>query len=138
MPYKDKEKERERQRLKHIKYKEKDNERNRKYRENNIEKERERGRVNYNKNKENIRERHSKYNKTENGKKSLTISNWKYRGLVDDYEMVYEKYMMAIFCDICECVLDQDNMSVKCMDHCHNSGLFRNIVCKYCNFHICK
>lgn len=104
--------------------------------------------------------RHSKYRKTEKGKetkkknldnfrktdkykeythtdlfiKSRTISSWISQGLfIDNYDEIYERYSMAIFCDICECVLDQDNKSKKCMDHDHDTGIFRNILCKACN-----
>jgi hypothetical protein len=97
----------------------------------------------YKKNQEIIREkeneRKSKYKKTERGKKSTCKTNWKKRGLnMENFEEIYERYRMAIFCDICECVLDGIGYNQKCMDHDHETGEFRNIVCRGCNIHICK
>ena len=119
------------------------------YRENNIEKRKEYKKKWREDNKEKEREYQKKWrtdnkDKQKNYNKIYYIKNtekeikrvWKNRGLIDDYEMVYERYSMAIFCDICECVLDQCTKSVKCMDHCHKTGLFRNIVCRNCNFKI--
>jgi hypothetical protein len=103
------------------------------YRKNNKEKEHNRH-INYRNNyPDKCKESSKKYRKTEKGIKSQTINRWKFKGLIDDYEMVYERYSMAIFCDECECVLDQCEKSVKSMDHCHTTGLFRNILCRSCN-----
>ena len=86
-------------------------------------------------------ERKLKYTKTEKGQKTTFKANWKYFGLnMENFEEIYERYKMAIFCDICECVLNVEgnDKTRKCMDHCHLTGEFRNIVCNYCNVHICK
>ena len=91
----------------------------RKYCKNNIEKE---------------RKRKKKYSQSENGTKSKIIANWKYQGLItDDYHKVYERFEYTLFCDECRCDLDQCTKSVKCMDHDHSTGLFRNILCRSCN-----
>jgi len=80
-----------------------------------------------------------KYKQTEKGKKLITKCSWKSRGLnMENFEEIYERYTMAIFCDICECVLEGNGRNRKCMDHDHDNGEFRNIVCSYCNIHICK
>ena len=77
--------------------------------------------------------------KTENGKKLERKNKWKGRGLnMENFEEIYERYTMAIFCDICECVLEGNGRNKKCMDHCHLTGEFRNIVCNWCNVNICK
>jgi len=79
------------------------------------------------------------YCKTEQGIKKNIKGNWKFRGLnMENFEEIYERYKMAIFCDICECVLEGTGRNKKCMDHCHITGEFRNVVCHYCNLHICK
>ena len=84
-------------------------------------------------------ERKLNYTKTENGKKTTLKATWKYYGLnMENFEEIYERYINAIFCDICECVLEGNGRNKKCMDHDHDTGEFRNIVCNYCNIHICK
>ena len=90
---------------------------------------------------EKYKEYKKEYLKSEKGKKKTIKARWKHSGLnMDNFEEIYERYEMAIFCDICECVLNVEGNynSTKCMDHCHITGEFRNIVCNYCNLHICK
>ena len=80
-----------------------------------------------------------KYRKTEIGKKNTLKDCWKSRGLnMENFEDIYERYTMAIFCDICECVLEGKGNTKKSMDHDHDTGDFRNIVCHLCNSTICK
>jgi len=87
--------------------------------------------------KEKKRIRDKKYK--EINKKETLKNLWKGRGLnMENFEEIYERYTMAIFCDICECVLEGIGRNKKCMDHCHLTGEFRNVVCFYCNIHICK
>jgi len=67
-------------------------------------------------------------------KKTEKINDWKHKGLIDDYEMVYERYINTIHCDLCNVELTTGVSKFgKCMDHCHISGKFRNVVCKTCN-----
>ena len=73
------------------------------------------------------------YYQTDNYDKVKRISKWKYRGLIDNYDKVYERYEYTLFCDECRCDLDQCTKSLKCMDHDHTTGLFRNILCNTCN-----
>ena len=84
----------------------------------------------------------NEYYQSENGKKSKTKDSWKRRGLnMENFDEIYKRYTMAIFCDICECVLEDGKpmkRNTKCMDHCHITGEFRNIVCSWCNTQICK
>ena len=92
-----------------------------------------------NKNREKKQEINKIYRKTETGKKSICRDNWKRGGLnMENFEEIYQRYKDAIFCDICECVLEGIGYNQKCMDHDHDSGDFRNIVCRGCNIHICK
>ncbi len=81
----------------------------------------------------------NKYLKTEKGIKSKTKTRWKRYGMnMENFEEIYIRFRDAIFCDICECVLEGNGRNMKCMDHDHDTGEFRNIVCNYCNVSICK
>ena len=78
-----------------------------------------------------------KYRQTEKGKKFNRIRNWKRRGIIsDDYDKLYEKYLTTTHCELCNVELIENRYSVpnrRCLDHCHHSGLVRNIVCQGCN-----
>jgi hypothetical protein len=91
----------------------------------------------YEKNREKRIKQKKKYNQTEEGIKSRRISHWKSSGLIcDDYNELYNHYLKNVFCDYCKIKLtyDKNNTSTtKCMDHCHETGLFRNILCHSCN-----
>lgn len=131
---------------------EKLNEKSRKWKADNLERSREISRkgqrVYYGKNQESCclyskkyreenpekaKESCKKYASTDAGKKVHKISQWKQRGLLGDYDKIYERYEYTLFCDECKCDLDQCNSSIKCMDHCHTTGFFRNVLCKSCN-----
>ncbi len=126
-------KEKAREYYENNKNKEKLLERNRLWKENNKEKISEQQRKYRKDNKEKLREANKNYSKTDDGIKSHRISKWKQRGLVDNFDKVYERWEYTLFCDLCRCDLDQCNKSKKCMDHDHASGLFRNILCHVCN-----
>jgi len=78
-----------------------------------------------------------KYLQSEKGKKVLRIRNWRKRGIIsDDYDKLYEKYITTTHCELCNVELIENKYSVpnrRCLDHCHQSGLVRNIVCQSCN-----
>ena len=100
------------------KNKDKMKEYNKKWRENNIEK---------------IKE----WNKTPRRKKSNTICDWKNKGLIsEDYGSLYDRYLESTNCEECGCEYgnkgDGSN-SWRCMDHSHQTGLFRNFLCNRCN-----
>ena len=130
MPYKDKEKYKEYIKEYRQNNKEKIKEQRKEWYENNKEKVKE-----YNeKNKEKITERHKEYRQSENGKRSNTIKNWKFHGLkCDDYDELYDKYIIAEFCEECEVKFEGNGKNQRCMDHEHSTGLFRNFLCKSCN-----
>ena len=105
------------------KNKEKLDKKNKDYRENNKEKIKERK-------KEQMKE----YRQTENGKKIITICSWKKQGLkYDDYDELYDKYIIAENCEECEVKFEGNGRNQRCMDHDHTTGLFRNFLCKRCN-----
>ena len=71
------------------------------------------------------------------GMKSNRISNWKQRGVkCDDFDALYEKYLNTKNCENCDVELCDDvkiNGNSKCLDHDHETGVFRNVLCNYCN-----
>ena len=61
-----------------------------------------------------------------------TIYNWKRSGLIyDDYDELYEVYINTMECQHCESEFTKNNK--RCLDHSHETGLFRKIVCNRCN-----
>ncbi len=73
------------------------------------------------------------YRKTPEGYKSMTFVNWKGRGLIGDYNSIFERYINTSNCDLCNVLLEGRGSNRKCMDHCHKTGNFRNVVCHSCN-----
>tara|TARA_R110000744_G_C18859384_1_gene503784 strand:+ start:56 stop:502 length:447 start_codon:yes stop_codon:yes gene_type:complete len=87
------------------------------------------------KTKEEIKERVKEYHQSDKGKMCKKISQWKFNGLKcesrDEYELIYFTWLNSSRCENCNKEYTQDN--VKCMDHCHDTGLFRNVLCNSCN-----
>ena len=66
-----------------------------------------------------------------------TIYKWKYKGLKEPDETILEIYEGSIMASNCElCGNPFKSLRDRCMDHCHVTGKFRNIVCNKCN--LCK
>ena len=85
---------------------------------------------------EKIKEIRKEYNKTEQGKKSYRISNWKSYGVIsDDFNSLYKYYLDCDKCEECFINLTTGKISAtsKCLDHSHETGEFRNVVCFNCN-----
>ena len=64
--------------------------------------------------------------------KSQTIYDWKRRGLIyDNYDELYDVYINTMECEHCKTEFTKNNW--RCLDHNHETGLFRKIVCHKCN-----
>ena len=58
--------------------------------------------------------------------------DWKYKGLItDDFDSIYNRYITSKNCE--KCGAEYKRRRDRCMDHCHSTGAFRNILCRACN-----
>ncbi len=109
----------------------------RKYREKNKEKIKLKNKEYWEKNKEEIINRRQEYIKSIPHLKSKTISRWKDRGIIDnDYDKLYDYYINCNNCEKCNIELCSGNMgsNKRCLDHDHETGLFRYVLCNTCNY----
>ena len=64
--------------------------------------------------------------------KTITIYNWKRNGLIyHDFDNLYETYIKTMECTHCK--KEFKNTKDRHLDHCHETGLLRKIVCQGCN-----
>ena len=75
------------------------------------------------------------YKKTKKGRMVNKISIWKHNGLKvdnpEDYLTIYYHWLSSTNCEKCNKEYTEKNF--KCMDHNHNTGEYRNILCNNCN-----
>ena len=86
----------------------------------------------YKDNTEECKERIKNWRKTPNGQKYIALNNWKRYGVIhEDFDNLYEHYMNTNVCNVCKVIFTDKNN--KCLDHDHENGQFRYILCNSCN-----
>ena len=68
-------------------------------------------------------------------KRSSSKCLWKKNGVLlteqfNTFDELYNYYLSINNCELCNISFEECK---KCLDHCHTTGLFRNIVCNSCN-----
>lgn len=78
------------------------------------------------------------YKNPEEKKKYMVIWRWKSKGLIGDYDNIYDLWKNAKNCDYCniELINGQKGLNRKCMEHNHTTGEFRGICCHKCNMNM--
>jgi hypothetical protein len=106
----------------------------------NKEKIKERARANYlaNKEKRNAQMKAWREANPERAKRNDLISRWRERGVVcDDFDALYDQYLAATHCADCGVEFAGEygdgSGAYRCLDHCHETGAFRDVVCPGCN-----
>jgi len=66
--------------------------------------------------------------------KTYLFQSWKKRGVIGNYDELYEYYHLINNCEKCDVLLNNSQqLTKKCLDHDHSTGLFRKVLCWECN-----
>jgi len=78
------------------------------------------------------------YQNPDNVKNNI-INGWKRRGVIsDNFDELYDKYISTNICEKCnnEIKSGKGLIGRRHLDHCHETGQFRNILCGKCNIQL--
>jgi len=104
---------------------------NKEYKKENKEKIAAQTKARYEANKARFEAYIKEYNKTEAGIKSKRMSNWRRRGVNNVTDELYDYFMSCDNCEVCKCEFTETIN--KCLDHDHDTGDFRYVLCRECN-----
>ena len=82
-------------------------------------------------NKDKIKEYHKEYRKTEQWEKQNRMCKWRCRGVKNVNDELYDYFINCDNCEACGCEFIENNK--KCLDHDHDTGDFRFVLCNKCN-----
>ena len=82
-------------------------------------------------NKEKIKEKMKAYYQTPQGKKNHSMNDWRSRGVNNVDDELYNKYINTHCCDVCS--KEFKSSRDRCLDHDHETGDFRQVLCHSCN-----
>ena len=97
----------------------------------NKEKEKERKAIFYKNNKEKVDARNKAYSETPAGIKSTSMRMWRYLGVKNVNDEMYERYINTTNCDVCN--KEFKNSMDRHLDHDHETGEMRWVLCCSCN-----
>jgi len=83
------------------------------------------------------KKRNKEYIKTDKGSKVCRIFDWKRRGILCfDFDLLNDLFLSTTKCEFCNCKLDTNTKSRKCLDHDHSitdKFNIRAVLCMSCN-----
>ena len=82
-------------------------------------------------NKDKIKKQKADWYRTEKGKKSDTMASWRKQGVNNVTDEMYDRYKNNHRCDVCK--IEFKNSTDRCLDHDHETGDFRQVLCRDCN-----
>jgi len=71
------------------------------------------------------------YRQTDAGKKTRRMSKWREYGVLNVDDIMYNNFINKTKCDVCSKVFESEYH--KCLDHDHETGEFRFVLCRTCN-----
>ena len=103
------------------------------YYQNNKEHIAEKYREYYENNKEHLKKTSKEYSQTPAGKKAWTMDNWRRKGVKNVNEEMYNDYIATTHCECCS--KEFSSSRDRCLDHSHETGAYRWVICCRCNSH---